>query len=159
MSNTMKRSIQIGVIGGREVGDELLRFAEEVGREIALRKAVLICGGLGGVMEAACRGAKLAGGMTVGILPTANIEDANPYVDIAIPTNMGIARNAIIINSSDGVLAIGGKYGTLSEMAFAKQLDVPLVSLRSWQFDDTILTSDSPRTAVELLFQQIASDI
>ena len=159
MSNTMKRSIQIGVIGGREVGDELLRFAEEVGREIALRKAILICGGLGGVMEAACRGAKLAGGMTVGILPTANIEDANPYVDIAIPTNMGIARNAIIINSSDGVLAIGGKYGTLSEMAFAKQLDVPLVSLRSWQFDDTILTSDSPRTAVELLFQQIASDI
>jgi len=159
MSNTMKRSIQIGVIGGREVGDELLRFAEEVGREIALRKAILICGGLGGVMEAACRGAKLAGGMTVGILPTANIEDANPYVDIAIPTNMGIARNAIIINSSDGVLAIGGKYGTLSEMAFAKQLDVPLVSLRSWHFDDTILTSDSPRTAVELLFQQIASDI
>ena len=147
--------IQIGVIGGRNVAPEILRLAEEVGKGIALRKAVLVCGGLGGVMEAACRGAKDAGGMTVGILPALSKSEANPYVDIPIPTGIGVARNAIIVHSCDGVIAVGGSYGTLSEMAFARQKGIPLVSLGSWRFDDTIVTAESAEEAIERIFQMI----
>jgi len=151
----MKRKIQIGVIGGREASPELLEFAEEVGEAIARRGAVLICGGMGGVMEAACRGAKKASGTTVGILPTISSEDANPYIDIAIPTDMGVARNAIIINSCDGIIAVGGRYGTLSEIAFALQKGIPLVSLKSWNFEKSIVQANSPSEAVDWIFKQI----
>lgn len=150
----MKR-IQIGVIGGREASSEVLRLAEEVGKEIARRKAVLVCGGMGGVMEAVCRGAKAAGGTTVGILPVVSADEANPYVDIRVPTGMGVARNAIIIHACDGVIAVGGRYGTLSEMAFAKQKGIPLVSLKSWRFDESVFTADTPEQAVAVLFEQI----
>ena len=151
----MARRIQIGVIGGREVSSEILRFAEGVGREIARRGAVLVCGGLGGVMEAACRGAQEEGGTTVGILPVLSADDANPHVDISIPTGMGVARNALIINSCDGVIAIGGSYGTLSEMAFALQKGIPMVSLKSWIVDESIVTAESPKEAVSVVFQRI----
>ena len=151
----MKRKIQIGVIGGRRVSAEVLGLAEEVGREIARRDALLVCGGMGGVMEAACRGAKEVGGTTVGILPVLSADEANPYVDIRIPTGMGVARNAIIIHSCDGVIAVGGKYGTLSEMAFAKQRGIPLVSLRSWKFDESVVSAESAEEAVSILFQRI----
>ena len=150
----MKR-IQIGVIGGREASSEVLRLAEEVGKEIAGRKAVLVCGGMGGVMEAACRGARSAGGTTVGILPVVSADEANAYVDIRIPTGMGVARNAIIIHACDGVIAVGGRYGTLSEMAFAKQKKIPLVSLKSWRFDESVFTADTAQQAVAFLFEQI----
>jgi len=152
------RKIQIGVIGGRDVSSEVLMLAEEVGREIAHRGAVLVCGGLGGVMEAACRGAKKVGGTTVGILPVLSADEANPYVDIPIPTGMGVARNAIIINSCDGVIAVGGSYGTLSEMAFALQKGIPLVSLKSWKFDESIVTAESPKEAVSIVFQRIGME-
>jgi len=151
----MSRRIQIGVVGGREASSEVLKLAEEVGREIARRGAVLVCGGLGGVMEAACRGAKEEGGTTVGILPVLSAEKANPYVDIPIATGMGVARNVIIIHSCDGVIAVGGKYGTLSEMAFAKQRGIPLVSLKSWEFDKSVVSAESPEEAVSIVFQQI----
>lgn len=151
----MSRRIQIGVIGGREASQEDLEFARDVGREIARRGAILVCGGLGGVMEAACRGAKEAGGTTVGILPVHSPDEANPYVDISVPTGMGVARNAIIINSCDGVIAVGGRYGTLSEMAFALQKGIPLVSLRSWKVDESIVSAESPGEAVDRIFRMI----
>lgn len=148
----MDRRIQIGVIGGRDADDEILRLADGVGRGIAERNSVLICGGLGGVMEAACRGAKAAGGMTVGILPGLSADDANAYVDIRIPTGMGVARNAIIIHASDAVIAVGGRYGTLSEMGFTLQEGIPLVSLRSWQVDETVRTAETAEEALQVIF-------
>ena len=151
----MARPIQIGVIGGRDVSPEMIKAAESVGQLIAERNAILICGGLGGVMEAACRGVKKAGGTTVGILPVASKEDANPYVDIVIPTDMGIARNAIVVHSSDGVIAVNGGYGTLSEIAFALQLCVPLVVLKSWEIDASVLSAEDPEEAVETLFKLV----
>ena len=151
----MARKVQIGVIGGRRASAEILRKAEEVGRLIANRGAVLVCGGMGGVMEAACRGAKKAGGTTVGILPVPSSDKGNDYLDVIIPTGMGLARNAVIINSVDGAVAVGGSYGTLSEMAFALQKAIPLVSLKSWDFDDAMVTVESAQEAVERIFQMI----
>lgn len=151
----MPQKKQIAVIGGREVSQEILKKAEAVGRLIAERDAVLLCGGMGGVMEAACRGAKSAGGVTVGILPTGSRLDANPFVDIAIPTAMGMARNAIIIQSADAAVAVGGSYGTLSEMAFARHNGIPLVSVDSWPVDETVPKISDPEEAVEWVFQRI----
>jgi uncharacterized protein (TIGR00725 family) len=152
----VSRKFQIGVIGGgRSISSDMVKMAEHVGQCIAEHDAMLVCGGLGGIMEAACRGAKKAGGTTIGILPIASKEEANPYVDIVIPTNMGIARNAIVIHSSDGVVAVDGSYGTLSEIAFALQLGVPLVTLESWELDASILKTGSPEEAVNMVFQLI----
>ncbi len=153
----MSRRIQIGVIGGRDVSSEMIKAAESVGRLIAERNAVLICGGLGGVMEATCRGAKTAGGTTLGILPVTSREDANPYVDIVVPTGMGVARNAIIIHSSDGIIAVDGSYGTLSEIAFALQFGVPLVTLQSWAIDPSVPAAKDPEEAVRMLFEIIGN--
>lgn len=151
----MEKQIQIGVIGGRQVSAELLKDAEEVGRLIAKRKAVLICGGLGGVMAAASQGANREGGITVGILPGSQLEDANPDVSVVIPTDMGVARNSIIIHSCDGVIAVGGKYGTLAEMAFALQKGIPVVSLKSWNVDETVIQVNTAKEAVERLFEKL----
>jgi uncharacterized protein (TIGR00725 family) len=148
----LARQLQIGVIGGRDVSTEIIKIAESIGQLIAERNAILICGGLGGVMEAACRGAKTVGGITVGILPVASKEEANPHVDIVIPTGMGVARNAVVIHSSDGVIAVDGSYGTLSEIAFALQCRVPLVVLKSWEIDGSVISAEDPEEAVEMLF-------
>ncbi len=152
----MGRKIQIGVIGGREGDPKTLKTAEAVGREIASRDAVLVCGGMGGVMEAACRGAQEAGGLIVGILPVGKIDAANPWVDVVIPTDMGLARNVLIINSVAGVIAVGGKYGTLSEMAFALQKGIPVVSLHSWKVDENVVRAETAEGAVAELFDMIA---
>lgn len=122
----------VGVIGGGDVSTEVGELAKDVGRRIAEGGAVLLCGGRGGVMEMACKGAKVAGGLTVGILPTADPDDANPYVDVRIPTGMGFARNAIIAVASDALIAIGGRYGTLSEIAHALNLGKKVIGLRTW---------------------------
>ena len=143
------------MIGGREESDEVLRAAEQVGALIARRDAVLVCGGLGGVMEAACRGARKSGGTTVGILTMGDAAPANAYVDIVIPTDMGVARNAIIINSCAGVIAVGGSFGTLSEMAFALQRGIPIVSLHSWQVDPSVMVAESAEEAVGMLFERL----
>jgi len=150
----MKR-MQIGVVGGRDVSKDILDLAFSVGREIARRDAVLICGGMSGVMESACKGAKEEGGLTVGLLPTNNSADANPFIDILIPTGIGLARNVLVVNAADGIIAIGGRYGTLTEMAFAKQMEKPLVSLKSWEFEDSYPQAQTPREAVKGLFQQL----
>lgn len=146
----------IGVIGEGVASPEAKRAAEIVGRELAQRGHTVICGGLGGVMEAACKGAKEGGGLTVGILPSDNRHDANPYVDIPIVTGLGEARNIIVVKSSQALIAIGGRYGTLSEIALALRLGIPVVGLDTWslsrqgEVDESILPAHDPVDAVEM---------
>ena len=125
----------IAVIGGSTPTAEESAAAEAVGRALARAGAVLICGGRGGVMEAACRGAKSAGGMTIGILPGADRREANSYVDIPILTGIGTARNAIIARTAEAVVAVGGSYGTLSEIALALTFGVPVIGLGTWAIE------------------------
>jgi uncharacterized protein (TIGR00725 family) len=121
-----------------------------VGRELAGRGAVLVCGGLGGVMEAACRGAKEAGGTTVGILPGADRAAANEFVDIAIPTGLGEARNALVVRAADALIAVGGGYGTLAEIALALKAGKRVVTLDSWEIEGAVAVAD-PAAAVGAL--------
>ncbi|MBN2025982.1 MAG: TIGR00725 family protein [Actinobacteria bacterium] len=145
----------IGVIGGQFCSEEEERLAYEVGSLLAKQGATIICGGLGGVMEAACKGAKEEGGTTIGVLPGPFRGDANPYVDYALATDMGQARNAIIVRTADAVIAVGGEYGTLSEIAMALKMGKKVVALSSWEIaskgtpDDKIVRAASPEEAVE----------
>jgi uncharacterized protein (TIGR00725 family) len=123
----------VAVIGSGRADDELLAAAESVGRELALRDAVVVCGGLGGVMEAACRGARSEGGTTVGILPGISRADANEWVSVAIPTGLGELRNGLVVRAADAVVAVGGEFGTLSEIGFALKIGRPVVGLRTWE--------------------------
>lgn len=111
----------IGVIGGKSADKENLNLAYELGTHIAARGAVLVCGGLGGVMEAASKGVSENGGTVIGILPGSDKNDANPYVSIAIPSNMGLSRNVLVVQTADVIIAFPGSYGTLSEIAIALQ--------------------------------------
>lgn len=143
--------------------DELARRAHEVGRLLARRGALLLTGGLGGVMEAACRGAKEAGGTTIALLPGHLRADANPYVDIALATGMGEMRNALIVRAADVVIAIAGEYGTLSEVAFALKIGTPVVGLGTWQLARdgvevaAFPTASSSEEAVELAWGLLTS--
>jgi uncharacterized protein (TIGR00725 family) len=128
----MDRPLFISVIGENDPSPRLAALAEAVGAEIAAAGAVLICGGLGGAMEAACRGAHSRGGVTIGILPGSRHGEANPYVTYAIPTGLGHARNLLVARSAHAVIAVGGKYGTLSEIAFAKIEGTPVIGLETW---------------------------
>jgi len=119
-----------------------------VGRAIASAGAVLVCGGLGGVMQAAARGAREAGGLTVGILPGPSHRDANPFVDVAIVTDLGHARNAIVVRSSHAVIALPGEYGTLSEVALALKMGIPVVGLEAWTHLEGVIRADAPEGAV-----------
>ena len=122
----------ISVIGGSNAKPEHLTLAEAVGRELAGRNVMVACGGLKGVMEAVCRGAKSAGGTTIGILPGRSSLDANSFVDIPIVTSMGYARNVIVVHTGEAVIAIGGAFGTLSEIAHALGDGIPVVGLKTW---------------------------
>lgn len=146
----------IGVIGGGRVGKSESKMAYEVGKLVALRGAILVCGGLGGVMEAAAKGATEADGMTVGILPGPDKNSANPYIKIPIATNMGHARNAIIAQASDGLIAVGGSYGTVSEMALALKMGKPVVALNPPCNLPNLRTAETPSQAVEMLFSKIS---
>jgi hypothetical protein len=128
----VKSNAVIAVIGAADCDDGVMALAEAVGREVARRDALLVCGGRGGVMEGACRGAHAAGGMTVGILPGTDREEANPYVDVPVVTGLGEARNAIVVRSADAVVAVSGGYGTLSEIGLALKMGRPVVGLRTW---------------------------
>jgi len=153
---SIKRKRVIAVIGSREASPDELKRAEDVGRQLAKQGAVLVCGGLTGVMEAACRGASSAGGLTIGILPGDNAGAANPYVHIPIVTGMGYARNIAVVKSAQAVIAIGGSYGTLSEIAHALQSGIPVIGLGTWtisrnrQRDTSIIRSKKPGDAVAL---------
>jgi len=144
----------IAVIGGGQCSPQQAGLAEEVGREIARHGAVLVCGGLGGVMEAACRGASAEGGITIGILPGDNRQTANPYVQLPIVTNLGTARNIIVVKSAQAVIAVDGSYGTLSEIGYALQNGIPVIGLETWslskegQPDNAIITAKSAAEAV-----------
>jgi uncharacterized protein (TIGR00725 family) len=144
----------IAVIGGRRTEKRLLKEAEEVGRLIARRGAVLICGGLGGVMEAASRGAKSEGGITVGILPHNDSGNANQYIDIPIATGLGIGRNVIIARTADALIAVGGAYGTLSEIAFALQMGKPVAGIKTWDIKG-IVSVENAAEAVERVFERL----
>ena len=139
----MKKKPVIAVIGGRKTGKLLLNEAEKAGRLLAERGAILVSGGLNGVMEAASKGAKAAGGLTVGILPQDHTKEANKYIDVPVATGLGIGRNIIIARTADALIAVGGEYGTLSEIAFALQLGKPVIGIRSWDIRGVIPAYDA----------------
>jgi uncharacterized protein (TIGR00725 family) len=150
----------IAVIGSAQCDAHVAALARETGCEIARRGAILVCGGRGGVMEAACRGAKEAGGTTPhawgGILPGTERSDANPYVDMPIVTGLGEARNAIVVRTADAVVAVSGGYGTLSEIGFALKLGRPVVGVDTWELGhhgqpcEAVVQAHTPAQAVEL---------
>lgn len=127
-----KQKITISVIGGSSIGSKVENMAEDVGKMIAELGCVLVCGGLGGAMEAAAKGAKKAGGITIGILPGKEKEDANPYIDIALPTSIGYARNTIVACSADIIIALPGSYGTTSEICYGLVYGRPVIDLGNW---------------------------
>jgi uncharacterized protein (TIGR00725 family) len=151
--------LNIGVLGPNTVTAEQHVLGMDVGRCIAEAGAVLLCGGLGGMMLAAAEGAKSAGGQTVGILPGNARSAANPFIDTAIPTGLGTYRNALLVNACDAVIAIHGAFGTLSEIAFALRLDTPVVGLDTWEVrrngktDPSIHVVHSAQEAVDLAIQ------
>jgi len=159
----------ISVIGGANSSSETLKLAEDIGAEIAKRGVAIACGGLMGVMEAACRGAKKFGGVTIGILPSDSKKDANDFVDYAIPTGLGYTRNFLVVKTGDAVIAIDGSAGTLSEIAIAWFSDKPIVALASsggWaeklagtQIDtrrtDVVFSADNPQDALDIIFEQL----
>jgi uncharacterized protein (TIGR00725 family) len=150
------------VVGGSVAGPDACRAAEAVGRELARLGAVVVTGGLGGVMEAACRGAKSAGGTTLALVPGDDRAAANPHVDLAVATGMGEGRNVLVVRTADALVAVGGEFGTLSEIALALRLGKPVVGMATWGLNpppgstvsDPIVRVDDPadaaRTALEL---------
>ena len=148
------REIIVAVIGTRQPSPEESKLAEEVGRELAKNGAVLICGGLGGVMEDACRGACAEGGLTIGVIPGDDRKSANPYVQIPIVTGIGYARNVIIVKSAQAIIAVGGGYGTLTEIGYALDSKKPVIGLKTWKFsrnnhmDKSIIRARNAKEAV-----------
>lgn len=147
------KKLTIGVIGYGGEDEHLNKTAYEVGRAIASKDCVLVCGGTGGVMRSACSGAVSLQGITVGILPGSDKDQANEYVNIPVITNMGEARNIIIVRSSDVLIAIGGGFGTLSEISFALKLDKTVVGLGTWDISDKIIRVSDPVEAVEKAYR------
>jgi len=141
--------LYVAVVGPGEATGEQVEIAEAVGRGLAQSDAIVVCGGLGGVMEAACRGARDAGGITVGLLPGADRTDANPHLTISIPTGMGELRNGLVVRSAEVVIVVGGGYGTLSEVALALKAGIRVIGLATWSFD-AIESVDSASHAVQL---------
>ena len=141
----------IAVIGGRRIDKSLLKEAEEVGRLIARKGLTLVCGGLRGVMEAASRGAKSEGGLTVGILPQSDSKEANPFIDIPVVTGLGIGRNVIIARTADALIAVGGEYGTLSEIAFALQMGKPVAGIKTWDIKGVISAENAEEAVNKVL--------
>jgi hypothetical protein len=135
---------------------EQSRLAEDIGRLLAENGAVLVCGGRGGVMEAACRGAQHAGGITVGLLPGGGVAEGNDYLTVAIPTGLGHARNALVATAGISVIAVGGGPGTLSEIGIALKTGRKVITLKSWSMQDSsgspagVLEAQSPEEAVAL---------
>jgi len=155
----------VAVIGSShaELGSELAGLAEEVGRLLAEAGVTLVCGGMSGVMEAACRGTVEAGGEAIGIVPGHDVSEANPFCTHVVATGIGHARNLAVVASGDAVIAIGGEWGTLSEIGFARAIGRPVIALRSWtlsgreRMEDApgVLLAESPREAVDLALKAL----
>ena len=149
------KKICVAVIGGGQPTAAEVKEADEVGRALARRGVILICGGLGGVMEAACRGADSENGVTIGILPGDSRRAANRYVQIPIVTGIGYARNVAVVKSAHAVIAVGGSYGTLTEIGHALQSGIPVIGLSTWVIsrngreDGSIIPARTPAEAVE----------
>ena len=139
--------LRIGVIGGSRASARDEDRAREIGRRIAEAGAVLVCGGLSGVMRAAARGAREAGGLTVGILPGASPSDANPFIDVAVATGLGYTRNALVVMNADVLIAVAGEFGTLSEIAYGNIFGKPVIGLGSWEVKG-VTPAASPEEAV-----------
>ncbi len=167
----MPKKICISVIGSGSDDDalapQIAKIANEVGREIAKRGAVLICGGLGGVMAEAAKGAKENGGLTIGILPGEDSGSANPFIDITLPTGLGFARNVLVAYSGDAVIAVSGRLGTLSEISYALLKKKPVIGIHTWNleqlsgrmpaseaqaFRDRVISCESAKEAVDMAF-------
>jgi uncharacterized protein (TIGR00725 family) len=147
----------VAVCGPGLADERETAWAEEVGRRLAEAGAVLVCGGLGGVMDAAARGARQAGGTSVGILPGSTRIEASPHLTVSVPTGMGEARNALVVRAADAVIAIAGEFGTLSEIALALKLGRPVIGLSTWELskpagpvEDPIARASTPQEAVGL---------
>jgi uncharacterized protein (TIGR00725 family) len=151
----IRKRIRIAVIGGSRPGRQALDSAFEVGRLIARAGAVVVCGGLGGVMEAASRGAREEGGLVVGILPGASPADANPWVDVPIATGLGYTRNALVVMNADAVVAVDGEYGTLSEIAYGKIHGKTVVGLGTWDVKGVDIAT-TPEEAVRMALEGLA---
>jgi len=154
----------IGVIGSSKAEPELLKLAEEVGAEIAKSGAAVVCGGLSGVMEAVCRGARREGGLTIGIIPSDEKRDANQYVQIPIVTGMGMGRNVMLVKTADVLIAVGGEFGTLSEIAHALNMGKKVIGLRTWKLEKAhtrdipnLVEVESPKKAVALALEAISA--
>lgn len=149
------RKVVIAIIGAGICSTELADQAAAAGKYVAEHGGVVVCGGLGGVMMGAARGAKEAGGTTIGVLPGSDKSEANEYIDIAIATGFGEARNIVIVKTADAVIAFPGEYGTLSEMAFALKLGKPLASVGAWHLVDGLPQFDDPVEAAKWAMQQV----
>jgi uncharacterized protein (TIGR00725 family) len=154
--------LHVAVIGGGHADDEDCDRAARVGRALAEAGAVVVCGGLGGVMAAACRGARDGGGTSVGILPGADRDGANEYVDVAVATAMGEGRNILVVRNADAVVAVGGEFGTLSEVALALQAGVPVIGLDTWELSKRgrpargVLEAKNPEEAADIAVREAA---
>ncbi|MCL5734661.1 MAG: TIGR00725 family protein [Actinobacteria bacterium] len=158
--SSLHRPIYVAVIGGGRCDAAEYSLAETVGSLLARRGAILVCGGLAGVMEATARGAKQEGGVTIGVLPGHDRSPANPYLDYSITTGMGHARNLAVVSSGDVVIAVGGRYGTLSEIGLARKIGRPVVILAGWRLQhdqgtEGIWYASSPEEAVAMAFSAV----
>ena len=142
----------VAVVGPGTATGETYERAREVGRLVAGRGGIVVCGGLGGVMEAAARGAREGGGTAIGILPDEDRARANGYLSLSVATGIGQARNLAVVCSGDVVIAVGGGYGTLSEVGLALKVGRPVVSFGSWELGDNVVVAGSPAGAVEAAF-------
>jgi uncharacterized protein (TIGR00725 family) len=154
----VKEKLTIAVCGGGRADAQTVALAESIGREIAVRGARLVCGGLEGVMAAACRGAKSAGGLTIGILPGRRTIEANEWVDIPIATGLAEGRNLLIVYTADGVIALPGESGTLSEIAFSLKIGKPVVDCGGWEIEGMIAAAANPKETVDLLLRKIVDN-
>lgn len=133
----MRKKI-VGVIGGHDCSREVEQIAQEIGKKLAKVVEILVSGGLSGTMKAICRGFKAGGGLTIGIIPSYDKNEANKFVDIVIPTGLGLARNVLVVKTADVVVALPGEAGTLSEIAYCLQFGIPVISLNSWDIQGVI---------------------
>jgi uncharacterized protein (TIGR00725 family) len=147
----MERRHHIGVIGAGSCPDATYKLARNLGIEIGKRGWILICGGLGGVMEGAARGCLDAGGMTVGILPALQKESANPYIQVPIPTGLGEGRNLLVVRASDALISVSGGYGTLSEIALALKINKPVIGLETWKDINGVHYASDHEEAVQMV--------
>jgi uncharacterized protein (TIGR00725 family) len=149
----MRNKIRIGVIGGASPDPTFHQIAYDVGKGIAAKGGILICGGLGGVMEAAARGAKSSGGLTVGILPGNSHDDANAHIDIPIATGLGYSRNSLVAMNADVLIAVDGQFGTLTEIAYGNIYRKKVIGIGTWDIQG-VVKANTAEQAIELAFKE-----